>query len=119
VAGGARMSRLLVLTTPELIDGYRLGGVTAIEVASPAEAAAQLDVLIEQEDGVIAVHAPFFHALERPLRQRLDALRTPLVVALPAGVTTEQAEDRRERLLQMLRQAVGFEIRFGDESPTP
>jgi vacuolar-type H+-ATPase subunit F/Vma7 len=113
------MSRLLVLTTPELVAGYRLGGVTAIEVASPAEAAEQLAVLIEHEDGVIAVHAPFFHALQRPLRQRLDTLRTPLVVALPAGVTPEQAEDRRERLLQILRQAVGFEIRFGDESPTP
>ena len=72
-------------------------------------------VLVEHEDGVIAVHAPYFHALERPLRQRLDALRTPLVVALPAGMTPEQAEDRRERLLQMLRQAVGYEITFGDE----
>ena len=113
------MSRLLVLTTPELVAGYRLGGVTAIEVASPAEAADQLAVLVEHEDGVIAVHAPFFHALERSLRQRLDALRIPLVVALPAGVTSEQAEDRRERLLQILRQAVGFEIRFGDERPTP
>jgi vacuolar-type H+-ATPase subunit F/Vma7 len=113
------MSRLLVLTTPELVAGYRLGGVTAIEVASAVEAAASLEALLEREDGVIAVHSPFFHAFERPLRQRLDALRTPLVVALPAGVTPEQAEDRRERLLQMLRHAVGFEIRFGDESPTP
>ena len=113
------MSRLLVLTTPELVAGYRLGGVTAIEVASPIEAAAQLEELLEREDGVIAVHAPFFHALDRPLRRRLDALRTPLVVALPAGVTAEQAEDRRERLLQMLRQAVGFEIRFGDEGTAP
>ena len=113
------MSRLLVLTTPELVAGYRLGGVTAIEVASAIEAAAQLEELLEREDGVIAVHAPFFHALDRPLRRRLDAFRTPLVVALPAGVTAEQAEDRRERLLQMLRQAVGFEISFGDESPAP
>jgi vacuolar-type H+-ATPase subunit F/Vma7 len=108
------MSRLLVLTTPELVAGYRLGGVATIEVASPAEAATRLEDLLEREDGVIAVHAPYFHALERPLRQRLDALRVPLVVALPAGVTAAQAEDRRERLLQMLRQAVGFELRFGD-----
>ena len=113
------MSRLLVLTTPELATGYRLGGVAAIEVASPAEAAARLEELLEREDGVIAVHAPFFHALDRPLRRRLDALRAPLVVPLPAGTANDQAEDRRQRLLQMLRQAVGYEITFGDETGTP
>ena len=77
--------------------------------------ATQLEELLEREDGVIAVHAPYFHALARPLRRRLDALRAPLVVPLPAGATPEQAEDRRERLLQLLRQAVGYEITFGDE----
>jgi vacuolar-type H+-ATPase subunit F/Vma7 len=112
------VSRLLVLTTPELATGYRLGGVATIEVASPAEAAARLEELLEREDGVIAVHAPFFHALDRPLRRRLDALRAPLVVALPASTTAEQAQDRRQRLLQMLRQAVGYEITFGDERTT-
>jgi vacuolar-type H+-ATPase subunit F/Vma7 len=109
------MSRLLVLTTRELAAGYRLAGAAALEVASPAEAAARLEELVEREDGVIAVHAPYFHALERPLRRSLDALDKPLVVALPAGTTVEEAQDRREQLLQMLRQAVGYEITFGQE----
>ena len=113
------MSRLLVLTTRELAVGYRLGGVAVIEVASPAETAARLEELLEREDGVIAVHAPYFHALDAPLRRRLDALRAPLVVALPAGTTRDEAEDRRERLLRMLRQAVGYEITFGDEGDDP
>jgi vacuolar-type H+-ATPase subunit F/Vma7 len=112
------MSRLLVLTTRELAAGYRLGGVAAIEVASPGETAARLEELLEREDGVIAVHAPYFHALDARLRRRLDALRAPLVVALPAGTTREEAEDRREQLLRMLRQAVGYGITFGDEGTT-
>jgi flagellar hook-associated protein FlgK len=41
------------------------------------------------------------------------------VVALPAGSTPDEARDRRERLLQMLRQAIGYEITFSDESRTP
>jgi vacuolar-type H+-ATPase subunit F/Vma7 len=109
------MSRLLVLTTRELAAGYRLAGVAAVEAASPAEAAAQLEALVHHEDGVIAVHAPYFDALDRPLRRRLDALHAPLVVALPAGMTVEQAQDRREQLLEILRQAVGYEITFGAE----
>jgi vacuolar-type H+-ATPase subunit F/Vma7 len=112
------MTRLVVLTTPELADGYRLAGVTVCEVASAAEAAERLEELLEREDGVIAVHAPYFHAFARPLRRRLDALRAPLVVALPAGRTPEEAEDRRERLLKLLRQAVGYEITFRDEART-
>jgi vacuolar-type H+-ATPase subunit F/Vma7 len=113
------MSRLLVLTTRELAAGYRLAGAATVEVGSPAEAEAQLEELLDREDGVIAVHAPYFHALGRALRRRLEALRTPLVVPLPAGLTADQVEDRRERLLRMLRQAVGYEITFGDEARTP
>ena len=113
------MSRLLVMTSRELVAGYRLAGVATVEVASAAEAETRLEQLLLQEDGVIAVHAPYFYAPERPLRQRLDALRAPLVVPLPAGTANDQAEDRRQRLLQMLRQAVGYEITFGDEASTP
>jgi vacuolar-type H+-ATPase subunit F/Vma7 len=110
------VGRLLVLTTPDLAAGYRLAGVAVVEVASAAEAATQLEELLEREHGVIAVHAPYFRALSRSLRQRLDTLRAPLVVALPAGMTDDHAEDRRRRLLEMLRQAVGYEITFGDET---
>jgi vacuolar-type H+-ATPase subunit F/Vma7 len=113
------MSRLLVMTSPELAVGYRLAGVATVEVASAAEAATRLEDLLLQEDGVIAVHAPYLYALGRPLLQRLDALRAPLVVPLPAGTANDQAEDRRQRLLQMLRQAVGYEITFGEETRTP
>ena len=113
------MSRLLVLTTRELAAGYRLAGVTVLEVASSDDAATQLEDLLEREDGVIAVHAPFFHGFPGPVRRRLAARLTPLVVPLPAGMTDAQAGDRRTRLLEMLRQAVGYEITFGDEARTP
>ena len=109
------MSRLLVLTTRDLAVGYRLAGATTVEVASTEQAAVVLEDLLAGEDGVIAVHAPYFHALPRPLRRRLDALRRPLVVPLPAGTATDAAGDRRQRLLDLLQQAVGYEITFGDE----
>lgn len=112
------MSRLLIVTTRELAAGYRLAGAAVLDVASPDEAESRLHELLETEDGVIAVHAPFFHAFARPLLRRLDALRAPLVVPLPAGTPAEQNDGRRERLLQMLRQAVGYEITFGDEGTT-
>jgi vacuolar-type H+-ATPase subunit F/Vma7 len=110
------MSRLLVMTTPELATGYRLAGVATVEVGSADEAATRLESLVAHEDGVVAVHAPYLRALPRPLRQRLETLRVPLVVALPAGTAVGKGQGRRERLLAMLRQAVGYEITFSDEA---
>ena len=57
------MSRLLVLTTSELAVGYRLAGATTVEVRSAAETRAILEELLDREDGIIAVHAPYFNAL--------------------------------------------------------
>ena len=109
------MSRLLVLTTRDLAVGYRLAGASTVEVASTAQTAAALEELLAGENGVIAVHAPYFDALPTPLRRRLDSLRIPLVVSLPAGTAAEHVGERRQRLLELLRQAIGYEITFGDE----
>ena len=113
------MSRLVVLTTSELGPGYRLAGSLTVEVGSPEQAAAQLEGLMVTEDGVVAVHAPYFHALPSRVKTRLDALTTPLVVPLPAGDTARPEVDRRQRLLELLRQAVGYQITFGDEEDAP
>jgi vacuolar-type H+-ATPase subunit F/Vma7 len=112
------MSRLFILTTRNLAVGYRLAGATTVEVASAVQAAATLEELLVDEDGVIAVHAPYFDALPTPLRRRLDSLRTPLVVPLPAGTASEPVGERRQRLLELLRQAIGYEITFGEERTT-
>jgi vacuolar-type H+-ATPase subunit F/Vma7 len=104
---------LIVLTPPESEAGYRLAGVATRSVTSSAEAARALEELLESEaDDVIAVHEPFFHAFEGPLRRRIEMLTSPLVVAMPAGRDADVEAERRGRLLRMLWQAVGFEMTF-------
>lgn len=111
------MSRLVVLTTPDLAPGYRLAGVEAIPVISTGEAAAEVISLVDErgERGVIAVHEPFHAALDRELRRRFDETTEPLVVPLPAGEPGREDGGRRERLMQLLWQAVGYEITFDAE----
>lgn len=109
------MSRLLVVTTPELALGYRLAGAGTLAVGSPEEAGDAIGALLAEEEGVIAVHEPFFRELDPRFRLRLDALQRPLVVPLPAGGAEEGGAERRERLAQMLWQAVGYEITFESE----
>ena len=107
------MGRLIVLTTPDSEAGFRLAGVATRSVGSTAEAAQALEELLDNEaDDVIAVHEPFFHEFDRPLRRRIELLTSPLVVAMPAGRDADVEAERRARLLRMLWQAVGFEMTF-------
>ncbi len=107
------MGRLIVLTTPDLELGYRLAGVSTRVVASSTEAAQALQELLATDaDDVIAVHEPFFHDFDRPLRRRIETLTSPLVVAMPAGRDADVEAERRAGLLRMLWQAVGYEMTF-------
>ncbi|QGN34408.1 V-type ATP synthase subunit F [Microlunatus sp. Gsoil 973] len=112
------MSRLIIMTIPELIPGYQLAGAETIRVGSAAEAQTRLEEMLLAEEGVIALHASYYDALPAPFRRHLDTIQVPLVVRLPAGTAADQAEDRRDRLLELLRQAVGYGITFGSEGST-
>jgi vacuolar-type H+-ATPase subunit F/Vma7 len=115
------MGRLIVLTTPELVPGYRLAGAEARAVGSAGEAAESLHELLadDGEGDVIAVHEPFFNSLDAPLRRRIDSLVSPLVVALPGGEGAHAEAERRAQHLRVLWEAVGYQITFdpGDDAP--
>jgi vacuolar-type H+-ATPase subunit F/Vma7 len=113
------MGRLIVLTTPELAAGYRLAGAATRAIESVADAADTVHELLAAggEGDVIAVHEPFFNALDAPLRRRIDSLVSPLVVALPGGEGAHAEAERRAQHLRVLWEAVGYEITFepGDD----
>lgn len=112
------MGQLIVLTTPELELGYRLAGVMTHAVDSARETEHTLHDLLEAgaEGDVIAVHEPFFQKLDGPLRQRIDAILSPLVIALPAGREADVDAERRAQLLRMLWQAVGYQMTFDSDT---
>ena len=109
------MSRLLVLTTREL-------AVATASPAPPVDSSTAHTQATSRSCWTARTESsrpcPVLNALPLPLRRQLDSLRTPLVVALPAGTTTRPIGDRRQRLLELLRQAIGYEITFGDEGTT-
>jgi len=105
----------MVITTGELAPGYALGGAAVHVAASGDEAAAALrDVLDARAHDLIALHEPWYDALERGLRRRVEDEPVPLVVPLPAGTAPEAAVERSESLRRLLWQAVGYEITFDE-----
>jgi vacuolar-type H+-ATPase subunit F/Vma7 len=108
------MGHLIVLTTRELEPGFRLAGVTTRSLDSAGEAAELVDELLAQpeEGDVIAVYEPFFNELPAVLRRRIDALASPLVIALPGGEGAHVEAERRAQHLRILWEAVGYQITF-------
>lgn len=110
------MARLIVVTAPELATGFRLAGVRTVE-APDAERAAHAIAELERVDdvGVLAVHAPYFEALDPAVRKRLAASSRPVVVTVPDGLESEAPDARRRRLVELLQRAVGLRLRLPTE----
>jgi vacuolar-type H+-ATPase subunit F/Vma7 len=109
-------AQLVVVAPPELAPGFRLAGATAREAATPEQAeAAVRDLIAEGERGVVAVYEPYFTRFPGEVRDRLVASVAPVVVALPSGLTVEGDASRKARLADLLRQAVGYHITFGED----
>ena len=109
-------ARLIVITPPELVAGFRLTGVD-VELADDgvrAEAVVR-DLLRQGERGVIAIYGPFLADMDEDLQRRLRSSVSPVVVELPIGIRTEPDHMRRTRLADRLQRAIGYHITFGDD----
>ncbi len=113
------MARLMIVTTEELVPGYRLAGAAAIAAATAEEAAAAVRRLANERDvAIIGVHQPFFAAFEPRFVAELERRVLPVVIDLPSGEVGAR-EGRRARLVALLRRAIGRRIAFGRDGGRP
>ena len=110
------MSRLWVVTRPELVCGFHLAGVDAV-TAQDAAAAQELigKWLDDGEAGLLAIDETLLAAFDSPFRQRLAAAEQLPHLALPSGDLSETPLSGPGRIAAWLRQAVGFHITFHGE----
>lgn len=110
------LARLIVVSPEELVDGFRLTGVS-VEQADSSPDAEQLvrDLVARGEGGVIAVYRPLFEGFDEDLQRRLKASVSPVVVELPTGIGVEADELRRSRLADRLQRAIGYHVTFGED----
>lgn len=111
-----RTAQLVVVTPPELAPGFRLAGAATRAAVTSEEAQTEVQNLIaDGERGVVAVYEPFLSHFPNDVRERLIASVAPVVVPLPSGLAIEGDASRQARLAELLRQAVGYHITFGEE----
>jgi vacuolar-type H+-ATPase subunit F/Vma7 len=112
------LSRLLVITRPELAAGFLLAGVEAFPAAD-VETAVELiegwldtgeDGLLVVDDGLLAKMAPAF------LRRMEAAVQLPFL-AIPGGEGAGEVVYRHKRISDLTRRAIGFHSIFKTEKP--
>jgi len=112
------MGRLIVITTPDLAPGFQLAGVETFAVESGAQAEAVLRTLLAGgEASLIAVPQELLQAIDPRMRRQLDTSSSPVVIAIPGGTPTRPGEEHRQRIVELIRRAIGFHITFGAEGP--
>jgi vacuolar-type H+-ATPase subunit F/Vma7 len=115
------MSRLLVITRPNLVNGFHLAGVEAF----PAEDVEAAEELIESfvqkgEAGLIAIDDGFLDEINPQVMKRLEESEQLSYLAIPGGEPLAPESSRRQRLAQQIRRAIGFHITFkGEENQGP
>jgi vacuolar-type H+-ATPase subunit F/Vma7 len=110
------MSRLLVVTRPDLAAGFELAGVETF-VVQDAEEAEELigGWLNDGEKGLLAIGETLLMHLDPGLIRRLQASPSLPHLAIPGGQPLDPRISRRGRITEMIRQAIGFHITFKGE----
>jgi vacuolar-type H+-ATPase subunit F/Vma7 len=106
------MGRLIVVTSEEQVPGYRMAGVTAEAAPSPEAALGIVRSIADAREGaLVVIDETLLEGMDPGTRRRLEESMDPIVVAIPSGVPAGTS-DRRARLAEVLRRAVGFRITF-------
>lgn len=112
------MSRLLVITRPELVAGFHLAGVDAYGAAD-VESAQELIAGWWEEDEVnlLAIDDGLLARMDPGFINRLESREHLLYLAIPGGQPLGPEASRSHRIAEIVRRAVGFHIAFmGEEA---
>lgn len=105
------MYRLMCITDAKTADGFRLAGIDVLVAAHDEDARSMINELMDGEEaGIIALDQRMSSAIDERLDKRLERVYRPIVVMLPLGDSAQTAELTRQRLVRLIRRAVGFDV---------
>jgi len=111
------MRKLVVVTKPDQVNGFRLAGINAIGVDHVQE----VDHLIRswlknKAEILLALDDSFFEGLDQKLVDEIYTSNDMLIVTIPDGPVSGAETARKGRIFEMIRHATGVNIRFKGEA---
>ena len=106
------MSRLLIVTRPELALGFQLAGIAAYGVPD-VETAQEIigGWLDEGATGLLVLDAGVLARMEPAFAERLETSRLPYVI-IPSDELLGPEFSRQHRIAELIRRSVGVHISF-------
>lgn len=107
------MSRLLIITRPAYVPGFRLAGVDVFG-AEDVEMAEELirEWLRAGETGLLAIDEGILERMDPGVIKQLRVAEQLPYLAIPGGEPLGPEASRRARIASMIRRAIGFHITF-------
>lgn len=111
------MKKLVVVTTTDQVDGFRLAGINAIGV-DDTQTVHQLisSWLNNNEELLLAVDDSLFSRLGKEMIDKIYASEKMLLVTIPDGPVSGADTARKNRIFGMIRHATGTQIKFKGET---
>jgi vacuolar-type H+-ATPase subunit F/Vma7 len=110
------MTHMIIITRPEMADGFRLSGVDVRSVDCVNDAAQIVtDLLHVKEPVVLAIDDGIFNQLDPALVKQVHKSDKTLLVTIPEGPMRVGEIKRMDRVYDMIRHATGVRIKFKGE----
>ncbi|OGV97027.1 MAG: hypothetical protein A2Z59_05975 [Nitrospinae bacterium RIFCSPLOWO2_02_39_17] len=107
------MSKIIVITYPDMAVGYRFAGVEVIEVAREDNFAEVMNKVMEREDlGVIAIEDTILNSLSEPFIKRIGKMAMPVIVPISTPVKWKSEKVVESYIARLIRRAIGYQIKI-------
>jgi vacuolar-type H+-ATPase subunit F/Vma7 len=108
------MSRLVIITRPDLLPGFELARVGGAYGAEDVDTAEEIigGLLDSGESGLLAIDDSILAQIDAALKRRLDAAEQLPYISIPGGRPVGPESSRKAHLARMIRQAIGIHIIF-------
>ncbi len=109
-------AKVIIITNPELVLGFRLAGVEVQEARSGEEAGAIISRILRvgREFGIIGIDEELNAQLDPKLLEELDEAGIPLLIPFStAGIySAEKVRAEEDYTANLIRNAIGYHIKL-------
>jgi vacuolar-type H+-ATPase subunit F/Vma7 len=107
-------SKMIVVTSPEMSVGFRLGGIEVVETDNIQQAEETVEkIILGSEYGLVAVNEDYLNDFSDRLTRLIGESEVSIIVAFPAReANVWKVEDRLDYVADLIRSAIGYHIKL-------
>ena len=107
------MSDILVMGSPDIVEGFTLTGADVENVRDPARAEWMVEELIRRGSySIVIITEALYSSLSEKLRTTAEKSSQPLVITLPVPAGLRYWEEREDLISRVIRRAIGYRLKI-------